>query len=93
MKWKESFVSILRFYSVVCLQGLRKATRNLSQDIWYPDGGSNRLPSEFISLSQYNDDDELGEQSCYVYGFQVLCSQPIVLSAVEAPHSLSSVRM
>jgi hypothetical protein len=39
--WKESFVAYSRRYTEIFLEGLRKAMKDLVQDIRYPDRDSN----------------------------------------------------
>jgi hypothetical protein len=37
MIWKEAFIAWSRYYSEICLESLRKITKNLSQDSRLPD--------------------------------------------------------
>jgi hypothetical protein len=44
--WKEKMIAHLRHYLGMCLQELKKATKNLSLYIWCPSGDSNQVLSE-----------------------------------------------
>jgi hypothetical protein len=44
--WKEKSWHNLRYYPGICLEGLRKTTKNLGQDYWSPGCGLNLGPPE-----------------------------------------------
>jgi hypothetical protein len=45
--WKEAVVAESRYYPSICLGGLRKTTKILSQDIWFPARDSKREHPEY----------------------------------------------
>jgi hypothetical protein len=51
--WKKVFLEYLGYYAVICLEGLRKFRRSISQDSLCPGRESKRTPPEYGILNQF----------------------------------------
>jgi hypothetical protein len=47
--WNEAIVAYFRHYSSICFEGVRKATKSLSQGSWCPGPDAKRALSEYDS--------------------------------------------